>query len=488
MKIMTSLNRPLIDGAKWNAVKMLVITAVQFLNIMVIAKYIPPDEYGIYNMILVATGIALLMIDAGFGNAIIVKQENDVKKISSLFWINVIVGVLVLIILILFSPLVVWFFGEPRLMHLIIYSSLSILILSFGQIFSALAKKNLQFKRIALIEIVSNIAQLCMLIILCINNYGILSIIFSRIIFSILNSLLYFVLYIKENKIIFYIRIFEVKEYMSFGAYQVGERLANYLHSNIDLLIIGKTLGSEALGVYSLARQLMLMPIQKINPILIEAALPVITKIKKDNKKLNEEYFHLQKTIISITLPVYIAIIIMAPEFIRFFYGDKWTDSIFILQILCAKGILISLGNPINCILLTKERPDISFKWNIIAAIAMTFSVFIGVQWGINGVAITSTLFMICIAWPADFLMRFIATQAKIRDYFFSLKSVAIINSLYLIIMVIFEEVLRDHVVNNEISLLISTFVVGLLVYYKLYKFLDHKFFIGFIRIFLKER
>lgn len=476
-------NATFINSTKWNAVKMIVVTAVQFIIMVLIGHFISPEDFGLYGIINVVLGLALLLTDAGFANAIIYNQEEDINKISSLFFVTLLLGGILAIILIIVSPLIATFYEEPKITKLLFLASLNLIVVPFGQVFLALARKNLEFKKITIVEIVSSAIQLITMLILAVNHMGVIGLILSKIFYSATGAILYFYICRNKYKIRLAVNMQEIKHYITFGFYQLGEKVTNYINSNIDYILIGKLLGTQALGIYTLAYQLMMMPIIRINPVLIESAFPLFAKMKNDNNVLNQNYYKLQKTISLMLFPICLMIFILAPEIIDVLYGPKWIEAALILRILSIKGILISLGNPINCILLTKGRPDLGFKWNVIAAVGMLITTLISVQWGIKGVAIGSLIFMVIIALPADFIMRKIASQASVKDYWINIRKLILINLIITVLLII----IKDIIFVNTYKMIIIITLIGIGGYLLMYRTFEKNTYTNLKQILLKR-
>lgn len=460
-----------LNGAKWNTIKMLITTVIQFMTILIVGKFISPEEYGLYGMVNVFIGIANIFTDAGFSDVIIYKQENDDNIISSLYWTNIIIGIIIFIIIVLLSPLAAAYYKEKRLINLIILSGINFLILPFGQIFISLAKKDLKFRDIAIIDSISSILQIIFVLIFAINKFGILSLIYGGLFQSFFSSILYVIIN-KDIKIKFHIRYNEIKEFIKYGSYQLGSKLTNYLRGNVDYLLIGRFLGANALGIYTLAYQLIMFPIQKINPILTDTSYPIFIKFKNDNEKLNGNYYKLQKIISYLVFPIIAGIFVVIPEFIKIFYGAGWQQSIAVIRIYCITSVIISLGNPIGCILYPKGRFDIAFIWNILSAIFTFIFDLIGIKWGIRGVAVASTIYAIFIMWPVDFYIRKLVSNMKVKDYFINLKDPAFITFFMVIILFVIKFIIKFFIISNS-GILIILVAFGALIYIELFKFYE---------------
>ena len=160
-------------------------------------------------------------------------------------------------------------------------------------------------------------------------------------------------------------RASDCRSYLSFGLYQMGERFVNFLSANVDYLIIGKLLGAEALGFYSIAYKLVAIPLKRLNPIVTSVAFPVFSLKQKDDKALRSGYLEMSKALSLISFPLLAGIAVTAPLIIPILYGPGWEPSVPLLQALSLLGILKSLGNPSGSIILAKGRADLGFKFNL---------------------------------------------------------------------------------------------------------------------------
>jgi len=167
----------------------------------------------------------------------------------------------------------------------------------------------------------------------------------------------------------------------------------------VDYLIIGKFLGPAVLGAYTLAYQLVVMPLMKINPIMTRVAFPVFAKKQSDNSALRRGYLEVIKFLALIILPLLTGLAIAARLVVPLAFGEGWEMAIPLIQILAVVGMLKSLGNPAGSVLLAKGRADIGFKWNVFVALTNTLVFWLAVQRGVYAVAwsylVLSILFII---------------------------------------------------------------------------------------------
>jgi len=140
---MSSLQKKATDGVKWTGLSALITTVLQLLQILVVARLLQPEDFGLMSMVTVVIGFAQAFADMGISNAIIHRQDADRDQLSSLYWLNILAGIIVCVVTIALSPLIVSFYNQPRLSSLIIWGAIIFLVTPIGQQFQMLLQKEI---------------------------------------------------------------------------------------------------------------------------------------------------------------------------------------------------------------------------------------------------------------------------------------------------------------------------------------------------------
>ena len=468
------LKKQAVSGVKWSGISMGVGTAIRFITLAILARLLFPADFGLMGMVLVVIGFAQAFADMGLSNAIIQRREVPENHLSSFFWINVLIGIFLFFCIVLSRPLVVIYFNEARLSNLLIFAAFIILITPAVQIFIPLLKKELKIKTLSKIEIAGMVVYSVSAIGLALAKFGVLSLIIGQLNRSLFTIGILFFIFRKIWLPRFHFNIREIRSYLSFGFFQMGERVINYLYANIDYIIIGCLLGPTALGFYTLAYQIVIFPLVRINPVITKVAFPAFSKIQDDNPRLRKGYCKVVNYISVLTFPMLAGMLMVAPEFIRLVYGAKWEPSIVILQILCLVGVFKSLGNPISSVLLSKGRADIGFYWNVFAIIMVSIAVIVGVNWGILGVAIA----ILILQAPSFFIIQPIVNRLidlKFNQYIKAIESPFICSVIMVVGIILLRIILKN---SNMLSLFITIIVGGVIIYTVSYYIKDRDFFV----------
>lgn len=396
-----SLKAQTIIGVKWTTISTIATTVLQFIQLAIMARILSPSDFGLMAIVMVVMGFVGAFADMGVSNALIHRQTISKNELSSLYWLNVIAGVVMFILVSAIAPLVAEFYKEKELTKLIILLSTTFIIQSFAQQFSMLWQKELRFREIAKIEITNKIISLFVTVYLAYVGYGVYALAYGTIVSSIIQTIQYLYLGLKEYRPMMRFKFQDVESFLEFGVYQMGERTVNYFNYQIDTLLIGKLLGVESLGIYNIAKQLVMKPALVFNPIITRVTFPAMSKIQSDLPKLKEVYLKTINYLSSVNFPIYAFIFIFAYEIILVMFGTKWIDAVLIVKILSLWAAWRSTGNPIGSLQLARGRADLGFWWNLWLFFYVPIGVWIASRWGLVGVTIGLNVIMATLVYPA---------------------------------------------------------------------------------------
>jgi len=249
----TSLRVRAASGITWTGTSALVTTVLHFLQLAVLARLLVPQDFGLMAMVMVAVGFAGAFADMGVSNAIIHRQDATREQLSSLYWLNMLAGAVVFVLVWAATPLIVTLYNEPRLVGLTSWVALIFPITAVGQQFEILLEKELHFKRLAVIETASATAGTAVAIATAVVGQGVFALVWGQLVNAGCKATMLAGTGFSAWRPRFRLRRDDLKGYTSFGLYQMGERSINYFNSRLDQLLIGALLGAQTLGYYHLA-------------------------------------------------------------------------------------------------------------------------------------------------------------------------------------------------------------------------------------------
>jgi O-antigen/teichoic acid export membrane protein len=382
----SQLARSAASGVRWTSLGGAAAAGLNLVQTLVVARLLVPADFGLMASAMVVIALGTAFADAGLAAAIVARPATR-AQLSSLYWLNFAVGAAVCAVVVAIAPLVAGFYDQPRLENIIRVVALVFLISSIGQQFGWLLEKELRFRPLGLTQIAASGAGTAAAVLAAALGAGVWALVLAALINSVVTSLLLTVVAWRRWRPSMRLRWQEVRGFLDFGLYQIGERTVNYLASNTDYILIGRYLGPTALGRYSIAYQLAIKPVTYLNPMLNRVAFPIFATRQDDDAAIRRGYLHVVRLVAYVTLPVLVGLAAVAPDFIDVVLGHRWEKSAPVLVVLCGVGILRSLANPIGSVLLAKNRPDLGFKGNLLLLGLMVVALLIAAPHGIMYVA-----------------------------------------------------------------------------------------------------
>lgn len=375
-----SLRRQTLAGVGWTALAQIGRQAFQFVISVILARLLTPHDFGLVGMIIVFTGFASLFSEMGFSSALIQREKLDERHYSSVFWVNLFVSFCLTVLLIAASPAIAGFYKEPILASLTVLISLNLVIGSLSMVQYAILSRNMNFRGIAIIDIITMIIAGIAAVILALRGYGVWSLVWQMLMVSFAKVLLIWRMTGWHPRWIF--DKAAVKELIGFSSNLLGFNMINYWSRNADNLLIGKFIGIAELGIYNRAYSFMLLPVNQISRVLSKVMMPALSRLQDNRPKVKDVYLRTIAMIAFITFPLMFGLMVVAKHFILFLYGPKWAMLENVLKIFCMVGMIQSLVGTAGWIYLSQGRTDWLFRWNILAGMVTLISFVIGVSIG----------------------------------------------------------------------------------------------------------
>lgn len=387
-----SLKQKTIKGLFWSFISQGGRQVSQLIVTVILARLLNPHDFGLLAMATVFINFAMIFSELGISSALIQKQDTHDRHYYSAFWLNVIVGSILTILFIALAPFIAGFYKSPELSPILMALSINFLLSSFIIIQQTILTKEMDFKKLAVRDIFSVIIAGMIGIIFAYNGFGVWSLVFQRFSFTLSSVLLLWTVSPWRPKFAF--AKSDIKDILHFSANLTGFNIVNYFARNIDQLLIGKFLGAQALGYYSLAYKIMLYPIQNISAVINKVMFPAFSKIQNDIEKIRNSYIKMVKAISIITFPMTLVLFVVTPEFVRVVLGSEWEAATSLIMILCFCSLVQSVGGPIvGNIRLSQGRTDMHLQIGVTNSIMILGVVLFGIKWGVIGVAISYTVF-----------------------------------------------------------------------------------------------
>lgn len=375
------LKEKTISGMIWSFSDSMAGQVIQFTVGLILARILTPAEFGLVGMIMVFIAVSQSFIDSGFSQALIRKPDVSENDYSTVFYFNLLAGLIFFLLFLLAAPAISRFYNEPELKPLIRVLSFILIINSFGLIQRTILTRAIDFRLQTRITVAAAIISGSLGIYMALNGYGVWSLVWKSLTGYLIQTILLWICSNWQPSLVFSYRSF--RELFSFGSKLLASGLLDTIYRNIYPLIIGKFFSAQDLGYYSRADQFNKLPSQNITGAVQRVSYPALSIVQDDPDKLKRGYKQVITTTMFITFFIMLGMAATAKNLIIVLIGERWLPAVPYLQLLCLGGMLFPL-HAINLNMLkVKGRSDLFLKLEIIKKIMAIPVIVAGIYLGI---------------------------------------------------------------------------------------------------------
>ena len=387
-----------LSAISWNFFGKFSNQAVQFIVSIILARLLTPDDFGLIGMILVFLGFAELFSGLGFGWGLIQKKEIDEIHISSVFWLNLVSGLAVSLIMLALSTYIAELYGEPRLKTIVMVMSLTFLIGALGFVQRALLQRLMDFRSLLIISLAATTFSGVVTISLALHGFGFWSLAIDVLISGLITTGLAWVLSPWRPKFSFAARA--IADLSHFSGNLLGFSFFSYWVRNADNFLVGRYFNAYALGIYSRAFNIMLLPLNQISSVISQVMFVSLSRIQDDKTYVKQIYLRSVAAIALVTFPMMTGLFVVVDSFILALLGPQWADVIPLLRIFCCIGLVQSVLSTTDLIFSSQGRTDLQFRWGIASGILLIGSFGIGILLGSIFALTWCYAFIVCVVLP----------------------------------------------------------------------------------------
>jgi O-antigen/teichoic acid export membrane protein len=365
---------------RWNMAARVLQQVFSIAMTVVLARMLTPNDYGLVGMVAVFTAFASTLADLGISAAVVQRSAFDEKELSSVFWLTVLVGAGLSLLLFLVAPLVSAFYELPILAPITRVTAAGFLLSGLINIPRALLSRRMDFQKIAGMDVVAAITGGLTALTLAANGAGVWALVFSGFASQSTVCIGSFVLTRWRPQLIFDRHV--LRPMAGFGAPLTGFNIINYWARNADNLFIGKLLGAGELGIYSRAYGLMLLPLTQLASVAGDVMFPALSSIQSDRARVRTAYLRAMGVLTLFCFPLMGGLFVVSRDFVATILGPRWMEVVPVLRILCPVGIVQTIMNPAGWLYMSQGRPDLLLKWGGSSAILIIMALGIGAAMG----------------------------------------------------------------------------------------------------------
>jgi len=360
--------------------------ALRIGSLMVMARLLNPRDFGLVGMVTAFTGVLSLFRDFGLSAATVQRVDITEHQMSTLFWINLLVGAGLSLLTAAVAPIAVAFYHEPHLFWVTIAVGSSFLFNSAGVQHSALLQRQMRFTALATIDVISWAGSTLIGISLALAGFGYWALVGAAVSLPVVGTLcMWFAtrwIPGRPRKGI------GLRSMMRFGGGLTLTGLIVYVAYNFEKVLLGRFWGAEAVGLYGRAYQLSTMPTDNLNAAVGEVAFSALSRVRDDPPRFRSYFLKAYALVLAMTIPITIAVALFSPELIAVLLGPKWKDTAPIFRLLSPTILIFALINPIGWLIFSLGMVGRSLRVALVLAPLVICGYIIGLPYGPKGVAL----------------------------------------------------------------------------------------------------
>jgi O-antigen/teichoic acid export membrane protein len=382
----------------WVAVSQASRLIAQVLGMVILARLLSPSDFGVVAMASIVTGFAWMFRDFGTMTALIQRRELPRALLDSVFWLNVGVGLAIAILIALAAPVIAVAMHEARLTEILWLFAVAFPIVSLGLVQQGLLERASRFRSVALIESCAALAGLATAVLAALAGWGVYSLVYQTIVaWTVVTAGLWAV---STWRPAWRCSLALIREIAGFSGNLVGFQVFTYFARNMDTVLIGRFLGATDLGYYNLAYRLMIWPLQNISWVAGRAFFPAMSRLQDDKQRLRFAYVRAAAAVFLITAPLTLGLFVLREPFVLAVMGERWLKVADLLFWLAPVSMAQSVGTTALLLYESTGRTDLMFKFGVFYGMAVICAIVVGLQWGVEGVAVAYCGTALVLFWP----------------------------------------------------------------------------------------
>ena len=392
-------SRTVIRSFLWQGGGNFLGQAVSWAATLVVIRLLAPEDYGLMAMANVFFGLFMLVSNLGFGSAAIQAQELSREQLQRVFGVVLVLNTLAAAVIVAVAPLVAAYFSEPRLIPLIRVLSLNFLLIAVYLLPQAGLVREMDFGTKARVDFGATIGSAMVTLLLALLGFGVWALVLGLMALYTLKAILYNV--VRWDPLIPDFSFRSVAGLARFGMLTTLSTILFFAYGQADVIIGGRFLGTEAIGLYAVALQLASIPMEKVLPVITQVSFAAFSRIQDDRARVTRNLLRSIRLVSLLCFPAFLGLASVAPDFVPIVLGERWIELVLPFQIICLvlplKAVASLFAPPIFGI----GRPGINAWSMFIALVVMSIALLVGAQYGLMGLV---------LAWVFGYPVVFIAT------------------------------------------------------------------------------
>lgn len=437
---------------------------IQLLVTAILSRILSPVEYGIVAVVNVFLLFFQMLADSGIGPAIVQNKELNKSDLISIFSLTIYSGIVLSCIFALLGYPMGVLYGETIYVSLFPLLGLCVLFYTITIVPQAILMKTMNFKIVNFLTIFSNIASGLVGVILAVSHFGVYSLIFSNIV----RAMVLFIALYSKAKINFYWKVSKssIGKIFEFSKFQFLFNFWNYFARNLDNLLIGRLISPSDLGYYDKAYQLSLYPNQILSQVVTPALHPIMSNFQDNISKIGEVYLQISRIFVIVGIPISAYLYFNAQYVVTFMFGDNWSQSVPVFQILAATIWLQMANSPTGAFYQATNQTRLLFRIGLLTSFINILAIVIGVMLQ----SIQCVAYMLLISFSLSLVINTLYLTKKVlnisaQKYIKLILINLTIISPYIVFNLFISDFVNDLILHLSVQFVILFLIWGIGMY-----------------------
>ena len=416
-----------VSSFGWATIQQIFGRVMTFGVNLALARLLIPEDFGIIATLGIFMAIAAQLSDAGFGSSLARSPKVDDADLSTVFYYNVGMSIVLYFIFFLIAPFIADYFRNPILIPVLRMMMVCLVINSLGAMHSLLAYRQMLFRQELYVQIISSIISALVGIGMAYLGYKYWALVGMTLVQAVVRNFMLWMIVQWRPKLLFVKD--RLKRHFAYGSRVVTVGILNALYNNLTTILIGRYFDMRTQGLYGNANALQQVPVSALADPIMKVTTPVFVRIQHDLERLRSGYQRVMRLLFQLSTPIMVTLVVLAHPFYHFFYGDKWMEAAPYFQILCVCGILFPINTYNVNLLQVTGRGDLHLRLDvvrkIIGVLALTVGLFFGIYGLLWSMAITQAIYLFVNSYYSGKLINYTLRQQLSELFPFALMSLA---------------------------------------------------------------
>jgi O-antigen/teichoic acid export membrane protein len=421
------IRRIAVTGFLWTFFQKVGGQVISFVVFVVLARLLSPDDFGLVAMANVSIAFLTLFTGAALTAALVQRAEIDASHLDTMFWTVVGLSILLAVGTWQFAAEIAEFFKEPDLEPILSWLVVCLPLSALQQVQISLLRRELNFRSIALRLLISQPIAGAIGISFALLGFGVWSLVARTIASAVIQTL---VLWFTVNwRPRFSFSIPHFRDLFSFGINVSGANFVAFFSRRMDVFLIGYVLGAGQLGIYTVAKRLILLLVELIGGTIEHVAWPIFSRIQQDRRKVVEAFHKATHYVSLMAFPVFTGIAILAGSIVPVVFGDQWILSAQLMPVLACIGLVQAVLTFHETLMVGMGRPELKLRLQVMLAIANLIAFFVAIEFGLLAVTIAYAIVAVALA-PVWIIAVRTVVSLDIKRYLMNYVSAIIATSV----------------------------------------------------------